>query len=102
MDNPTHDADHDPETYTTQLDWSTEETPSHAVVSLVAEAEDVRPIDLAPLHDTVDPDALDRLFAPTSTESSRTDGYIAFVFEGYHVTVHGDGEVVAKAVSYRE
>jgi hypothetical protein len=99
MDNPTHDTDHSPETHTIQLDWSTEETPSHAVVSLVADAKDVRPIDLTPLHETVDPDALDRLFAPT-TGGSRTDGYIAFVFEGYHVTVHGDGEVIAKAGPY--
>lgn len=102
MDHSTHDADTDAATYTTQIDWSNDETPSHAVVALVADAESVRPVDLEPLHGTIDPDALDRLFAPTNSGDDRTDGYVAFVFEGYHVTIHGDGEVVAKPVADRE
>lgn len=102
MDYSTHDADAEPATYTTQVDWSGDETPSYVAVSLVADAEDVRPIDLEPLHSTIDPDALDQLFVPTNGGDERTDGYIAFVFEGYHVTVYGDGEVSATEVSYRD
>lgn len=98
MDYATHDADSEPTIHTTRVDWNSAQTPSSAVVDLVADAENVRPIDLAPLHGTVDPDALDRLFTPTPAGYERKDGYIVFVFEGYHVTIHGDGEITAKTV----
>jgi hypothetical protein len=97
MEDSTHDAECDATTYTTQVDWNSR-PPSNAVVSLVADAEGVEPIDLEPLHSTIDPGALDRLFAPTNTETDRTSGHVAFAFEGYHVTIHGDGEITAKAV----
>ncbi len=98
MEDTTHDADCDSPTYTSQVDWSAERPPSSVVVSLVADVEDVHPVELEPLHSTIDPGALDRLFAPTTVETDRTNGHVAFAFEGYHVTIHGDGEVTAKAI----
>lgn len=45
------------------------------------------------LHDHVDPDALDRLFAPEPDGTRRTSGHVSFAVWGYRVTVHGDGHI---------
>lgn len=66
---------------------------SHAVVQAVAEAERVDPLELTPpLYEVIDSDALDRLFAVTPTHH-RTDGEVSFSYNGYGVTVRGDGSV---------
>jgi len=67
-------------------------SPSRRVIHETAERKDVSPTDLPPLHRTVDPDALDRLFDPT-VNSARMDGSTAFEYAGYAVTVHADGYV---------
>ena len=66
--------------------------PSRKVIAEVARRTDVAPIDLPPLHDAVNPDALDALFRPTPT-GSRVDGTVSFEYSGYDVTVHADGYV---------
>lgn len=61
-----------------------------AVVEAVADAENVDPVDLErPLHDAIDPSALD---APFANWNGR-DGRVDFVYHGYLVTVDGDGSV---------
>lgn len=61
------------------------------VVQTVADAKDCDPEGLEPLYGTVDPDALDALFA--GGEGSSTHVRVVFTYEGYQVTVSGDGEV---------
>ena len=56
------------------------------VVMAVAEREGITPEELRPLHDVVDPDALDALC--TAAEIS-----VTFSYEGYVVTVTADGQV---------
>lgn len=63
-----------------------------SVVEAVAEAEGVEPEELEPLYEVVDPDALEELFAPTST-TGRMEGRVVFTYDGYEVTVCGDGFV---------
>jgi hypothetical protein len=46
------------------------------------------------LHDSVDPDALDRLFANVDSDQRQTPGHAAFTINGYQVTVYGTGEIV--------
>lgn len=46
-----------------QLADTSEHPPSVAIVEAIATAEGVTPTDLAPLYETVDADAIDRLFA---------------------------------------
>jgi len=46
------------------------------------------------LSDSVDPDALDRIFSTTEDGTERQGGHLAFTVEGYRVTVYGDGEIV--------
>ena len=60
---------------------------SESVVMAVADAKGVDPIDLQPLNDGLDPDALNNIF--------RTDtiGELTFEYEDTHVVVTGDGRV---------
>lgn len=70
-----------------------ERSVSQSVVEAVADAEGVAPEDLEPpLYEVIDPEALERVFAPTAS-GARRDGRIEFVYNGYDVTVRGDGRV---------
>ena len=76
-------------------------SPSQAVIQAVAAASGRSPVrdddqdrkePLEPLYDTVDPDALDALFASTSC-GSPVPGRVEFVYCGYRVSVDGTGRV---------
>lgn len=45
------------------------------------------------LNDHVDPDALDKLFAPKADGSPRTNGHVSFTIWGYQVTVYSTGQI---------
>lgn len=59
-----------------------DDTPSRAVYSTVAAVENRSPLDLTPLAEVIDPDALDALF----TGNAETE-QISFQYCGYDVTV---------------
>lgn len=66
---------------------------SESVIEAVAEAEGADPIELSPpLYDVIDPDSLNQVFAPTPTDG-RMKGTLTFSYNGYEVTVCGDGDV---------
>lgn len=73
------------------------ESVSVAVVTAVAEVLERDPATIGPLHDTIDPDALDRLFASTKTTTRGGSGHVTFCLEDCEVTVHANGrlEIVA-------
>lgn len=79
------------------FDWS-EVTPSTAVVETVAIAANRDPLELEPLFDSVDPDALDTLVRSTENDSPDGNATVRFVHDGYEVTVHRDGTVVVRPV----
>lgn len=58
---------------------------SLAIIEKVADAEDADPLDLPPLRDSIDPEALDRCAVSMSGAST-----IKFEYNGYDVTVTGD------------
>lgn len=62
------------------------------IVSGVATREGVDPLDLPPLYDAVDLDALEGLLATEST----FDGTITFRYCGYDVTVDADRNVAVR------
>lgn len=62
---------------------------SEAVVSLVAETEERDPLDLPPLYEAVDPEALDQLCASPSESNIK----ISFSYCGYTVLIEGSGIV---------
>lgn len=72
---------------------ATELQPSEHVVQAIAARTDEDPLELSPLYEAVDPDALDALFGGPAREGSGSVGKVRFVYEGYEVTVHADGTV---------
>ena len=78
--------------YQTVHDMAADESLSVSVVEAVASAKGVDPLDLRePLYETVDPDALDRLFALDSFGSPRTDGTVTMWLGGCRVEVESTG-----------
>lgn len=71
-------------------------TPSRTVIEAVADAEGIPPEEVRPptyesLHDVVDPEALDALFAARSDGTPRPGGTVSFPFAGYDITIEHDG-----------
>lgn len=64
---------------------------STTVVTAAAQFAEVDPTAMPPLYDYIDPDALDRL---VHGGTSGFEGYITFDYDGYSITVYGDGEIV--------
>jgi len=75
---------------TTKLVENNKETPVTAVIEAVAEATDSDPLDLPPLYESVDSDALNTLF-----KGSETSVQVVFQYAGFEVVVQ-DGEVVVE------
>ena len=63
------------------------------IVQAVADRKNADPLELEPLNDVVDTEALERLFPPTSWGGGVARGCVQFVYEGQEVTVHSDGEI---------
>lgn len=69
---------------------------SHTVIEVVADAENVDPIDLdTPLYEAIDPDALNAVFEPAA-DSPRPHGSITFEYFGHTVVVTSDGTVTVE------
>lgn len=69
----------------------TDQSASLAVVEAVAHAEAVDPTDLPPLHETIDPDALDAIFS-TDPPGDPAEA-VSFSYCGHRVTIFADGAV---------
>ncbi|MFC6988561.1 HalOD1 output domain-containing protein [Haloplanus sp. GCM10025708] len=75
-----------------RIEWTHREPVCLAIQTAVAAVEDADPIDLPPLAEYVDPDALDRLFERDAPGLDQRR--IEFAYAGYRVLVDGRGEVV--------
>lgn len=85
---------YDPESQTYRLyhDWADNDRTSTLIVDAVAAITDTPRTDIRPLYTIVDPDALDRLFRPTSTENRReSESRLSFTLNDCEVTIYGDG-----------
>ena len=71
--------------------------PTLAIVTAVATIEECEPTDLRPLHDVVDPVALDRFVDGAWQRGSTTT--VAFTFAGYDVEFRGPGHVRLEPVT---
>ena len=70
--------------------WNDDPAPSEAIIEAIAEETDSDPLELPPLYNAIDPDALDRLFA------NREGGTVTFCCCGHKITVKQDGTVVIR------
>lgn len=64
-----------------------------AVVQAVADAENTSPLELSPLANVIDPDALESLVDSLATSSGQSDASVSFGYSGYLVTVDGHCDV---------
>lgn len=62
---------------------------SGSVIEEVAKEKGVDAVEIPPLYDTIDPNALDSLFQNTDS------GSVHFIYCGYDVSVFSDGRVIA-------
>lgn len=70
-----------------------------AVLETVAARENVEPTELEPpLYHSIDPDALNNLFAPRGNGRVRADGEVEFTYYGYEIRVTSTGDVSAAPV----
>lgn len=69
-----------------------------AVVDAVAEAAGVDPLDLPPMYEFIDPDAVDKLFRRPQTR--KMDQYLSFRFDEWVVSIHADGVIRVRDVIY--
>lgn len=82
-------------TYHTRCDETAYEPVSSALVTAVSSIRHAAPTDLDPLHEAVDPDALNALFVHWHDRSTGdADGSIRFTYSNCDVTVSSDGEIV--------
>lgn len=78
IDNPEREPDH-------VLERRPEETPSEAVVGVVAELTNQSPLEMKRLAEVIDPDALDAFVTPTDENASSVTA--TFDYCGCHVVV---------------
>lgn len=81
---PVEDAEYDPDG---------DLSPAGAVVMAIAAVSDSDPTDLRPLHETIDADALNRLFDGSTRASSGTGRILCFSVDGWNVFVRNDGRI---------
>lgn len=82
------------DTHITFYDPQHDDVGSEIVLAL-AEVTGKDPTDLPRLAEDVDPEALDRLFAPCRGKNSRR-GSVQFATGDYDISVHSDGEIAIR------
>ncbi|MGM0605945.1 MAG: HalOD1 output domain-containing protein [Halobacteriota archaeon] len=77
---------------TVQSDWTTSEQPSAAIIDCIAAASDRSPLDMTPLHEYVDPEALDAIVT-SAKSASQSEFRVSFRYEELDVSVEANGTV---------
>ncbi|WP_049929050.1 HalOD1 output domain-containing protein [Halopiger goleimassiliensis] len=77
----------------TTLDYH-RDSPSLRVVDAIATTTDTDPLELEPLYNVVDPEALDRLFRADADVTAS----VRFEYDGHTVEVRSDDTVVVDGV----
>ncbi|WP_225336026.1 HalOD1 output domain-containing protein [Halomicrobium urmianum] len=66
---------------------------SRAVIDRIAEAENTDPLDLDPLYEVIDPDALDALPSRID-EDQQSNCRVSFTYHGHKVIADSSGKVM--------
>ena len=84
--------------YRARHERNCDETLSDSIVEALAAVENVEPYELdVRLYDSLDPEALDRLYETTAEGSERLR--LAFTVGGYEVVVTDDDQILVRAES---
>lgn len=73
--------------------YSERDSINEAIITKIADLEDVDPLELPPLYEAVNTDALTRLVTSFATGPSDSGGEIAFSYYGYRVSIRADGSI---------
>lgn len=76
----------------TEYRLNNDESPTEVIIEALAKATEIDAVDLPPLYDFVDPDALDRLFGARDGVP-RVDALLIFQVDTWNVFVRGDGRI---------
>ena len=96
MSNDSGVAD-EPETYLTQIEPG--DRPSESVVTAIASLTDASPMELEPLYDAIEPDALDAMFDHAQETDTPGEQRLTFAYAGFEVSVTGDGSIELATLS---
>ncbi|MFC7020687.1 MULTISPECIES: HalOD1 output domain-containing protein [Haloarcula] len=66
--------------------------PVETIIKALADAADVEPVDLPPIYEYVDPEALDALFERRGGGTDN-DTILSFQVDSWNVFVHSDGRI---------
>ncbi|OVE83619.1 HalOD1 output domain-containing protein [Natronolimnobius baerhuensis] len=81
----------------TTLDYH-HDSPSLRIVDALAAVTDTDPLDLDPLYNVVDPEALDQI---VNSDGDQVDHLsVQFVYDGHDVQVRGDGSIAVDGSVY--
>jgi hypothetical protein len=81
----------DPNKNPTEYAYNGNEAPSEAVITAVATAFNRDPLEMEPLYEFIDPDALDAIFHSRSDDNSDPDDIqVKFYIDTDHVIVTGE------------
>lgn len=75
------------------VDWSRSDSPSTVVVTAVAEVTGTDPVEMPPLYEVVDPDALDSLLAREGHSTNGTMTCVTFTYQGCEIAITTSGDV---------
>lgn len=70
---------------------------SSAIIAAVATVADTDPMDLDPLHPTIDLEVIDDLFDASTTGRRRSEVRVSFRFGGFEITATGREVVVVRS-----
>lgn len=85
--------------YIATFDPDSGERASEAVVTAVAALTGDKPVDLSPLYEAVEPDALDSLVRHARRSDDAGTHQLWFTYEGFDVGVQSDGEIRIRPAS---
>ncbi len=80
--------------HTQSFSWDGDGGAAMAVVETIAAVTGQQPMEMEPLNNVINTDALNSLFVSTDS-GFRHDGHVQFEYEGCHVRVSSDGTVSA-------
>lgn len=98
-DGATIGYNHTTGSYHTEHDWTGPDTLGETVITSVAAVTKADPLELEPLYEIVDPDALEQLFTRRGSASRAAGDRIELTYGGCDVTVYRDGHIVIRPAS---
>ena len=94
---PEEAADYDSATDTYRVSFdATSHSLNESIISTVAAVSGTEPMELPPLYDVLDPDALEALIELNAARPAESDIHVTFTFNGYTVTVHTYGIIAVQ------